>query len=216
MSNETSSRKPPRADFAHNWHGYIPIVHIDVKLPSEHTLCNKRYKGEYQIYFYHAKRKQPIVQSIFIEVHPRDRPHLHFQKAINEWQAIHDLSLAECQNHRRNTTKKRQKLIQKMSNSTSDFTNNDKRLIRRQVEGIGSLLPNQGKEKNIIMYESAEEQKLYQDLLRKARERVANPRFELKNDHIKNGIDYSINIQHIKIGIFRHVYHIFETKLLIR
>ena len=94
--NSTQIPKPPRGDFAHNWNGYIPVVHIDIKIPSEHTICGKHYLGEYQIYFYHAKRRQPIVQSILMEIHPKDRKHKHFQKAINKWQDVADQRKIKC------------------------------------------------------------------------------------------------------------------------
>lgn len=97
IMNETKLR-PPSGDFPHNWNGYIQATHIDIKIPSEHTICGKRYDGEYQIYFYHPLRRQPIVQSILIEVHPQNRSHLHFQKAIDEWQRLSDSRYFHCLN----------------------------------------------------------------------------------------------------------------------
>lgn len=83
-------KRPPHSDFAHNWNGYIPVVHIDIKIPSEHTICGKRYEGEYQIFFYHEKRREPIVQSVLIDIHANERPHLHFQRLLDAFQEITD------------------------------------------------------------------------------------------------------------------------------
>ena len=91
-------KKPPHSDFAHNWNGYIPVIHIDIKIPSEHTICGKRYEGEYQIFYYHAKRREPIVQSILIDTHAKERPHLHFQRLLDIFQAIADERRAFCFN----------------------------------------------------------------------------------------------------------------------
>lgn len=88
--------RPPHSDFAHNWNGYIPVVHIDIKIPSEHTICGKRFEGEYQVFYYHPKRREPIVQSIFISIHPNERPHLHFQRLLNHFQDLADTTADIC------------------------------------------------------------------------------------------------------------------------
>jgi len=91
-------KRPPHTDFAHNWNGYIPIVHIDIKIPSEHTICGKRYEGEYQMFFYHAKRREPIIQSVLIGIHTEERPHLHFQRLLDAFQSITNERRAFCLN----------------------------------------------------------------------------------------------------------------------
>ena len=53
--------RPPHEDYARNWNGSISVVHIDIDIPSEHTICGKKYAGEYQISFYHLNRKVPFV-----------------------------------------------------------------------------------------------------------------------------------------------------------
>ena len=148
---------PPHSDFPLNWNGYISAVHIDIKIPSEHTFCGKRYAGEYQIFFYHPKRKQPIVQSILIEIHPKDRPHLHFQKALNEWQAIFDWKHLECRDRRRR--------------------------LKRDDHVKGGV----GKDplsSNEQQYEDGYDDEAFQTILNKARDRVKNPVFDVEYQSI--------------------------------
>lgn len=180
-SNVTDNLKtPPLADFAHNWHGYIPVIHVDVKVPSEHTLCNKRYEGEYQIYYYHANRRQPIVQSIFIELHPSGREHLHFQKVINEWQAIHDLSLMECQERRRNVQEEKENIIRRMADSVGGSVHRKDSSSWDQAEDDSNKDTDQIGERNDFMDEPQGQHTIRQNMLRRARERVANPRFDFE------------------------------------
>ncbi len=91
-------------------------MHIDVKIPSEHTICGRRYAGEYQIYFYHAKRRLPIVQSVLIEIHPRDRRHKHFQKVLDEWQAISDNRRMSCLHKKRKAKEIEDRFVRRMHN----------------------------------------------------------------------------------------------------
>lgn len=155
--DEDNGLIPPHSDFPLNWNGYISAVHIDIKIPSEHTFCGKRYAGEYQIFFYHPKRKQPIVQSVLIEIHPKDRPHLHFQKVLNEWQAIFDWKHLECRDRRRR--------------------------LKRDDEGKvgidkGPLSSNEQE------YEDRYDDESFQRMLKKARDRVQNPVFDVEYESI--------------------------------
>ena len=82
--------------FAHHWNGFIEVNHIDVKIPSEHTVCGKEYAAELQIFMLHPIRRQTIVMSILMELDPSDKDNAHFQKAIREWQKVSDANHDKC------------------------------------------------------------------------------------------------------------------------
>lgn len=87
---------PPEGDFAHNWNGYAEVNHIDVKIPSEHTHCGKRFSAEYQIFMLHPKRRQTIVMSILLDIDPTEKDNTHFQLIIDEWQKTYDMNAVNC------------------------------------------------------------------------------------------------------------------------
>ena len=87
---------PPEGDFAHNWNGYAEVNHIDVKIPSEHTLCGKRFSAEYQIFMLHPQRRQTIVMAILLDIDPSGKDNNHFQLLIDEWQKIYDMNAEKC------------------------------------------------------------------------------------------------------------------------
>lgn len=87
---------PPEGDFAHNWNGYAEVNHIDVKIPSEHTLCGKKFPGEFQIFMLHPLRRQSIVMSIFLDIDNEGNDNNHFQRAIDEWQKVYDANAFNC------------------------------------------------------------------------------------------------------------------------
>jgi len=166
---------PPHADFPLNWNGYISAVHIDIKIPSEHTICGRRFAGEYQIYFYHPGRRQPIVQSILMEIHPKNRPHLHFQKALNEWQALFDLKQMECQNLQRNLTRMEARFARRMNNFLRSSVDSDE--FSPIEDGARNDFLD-GTVNDASKELDDEEERLFQMALRRAKDRVSNPRFE--------------------------------------
>lgn len=176
---------PPHADFPLNWNGYISAVHIDIKIPSEHTFCGKRYAGEYQIYFYHPKRKQPIVQSILIEIHPTGRKHKHFQKALNEWQALFELKQLECLNHKRNLKADEERFLRRVRNYLRASVDSDEfSLIEDEThDGMPKGFDRLGEDIQGYDDKKRDEDDL-QATLSKARHRIANPRFEEEYDGI--------------------------------
>ena len=109
---ETDSFKntpqPPHSDFAHYWNWHLQSNHVDVKIPSEHTICGERYVGELTIWHLHPDPdhfqrpgQDVIVISVLIDIHPQGRPNLHFQKAINKWKEVFEENDQACQNRRR-------------------------------------------------------------------------------------------------------------------
>jgi hypothetical protein len=87
---------PPEADFALNWNGFMAVNNIDVKIPSEHTICGKRYPAEYSIFMLHSLKRQTIVMSILMDFDPEDKDNDHFQVAIDQWQAVFDATASKC------------------------------------------------------------------------------------------------------------------------
>ena len=62
-SPEVKEPDPPNSDFPHNWRGRTDVLHIDIKIPSEHYLNMKRYDAEYQIFHYNRYRKRIVVST---------------------------------------------------------------------------------------------------------------------------------------------------------
>lgn len=73
----------------------------DIKIPSEHTICGKRFPAEYSIYMTHPLRRQTIVMSILLSIHEDDKRNEHLQEAIDEWQKLYDTNDDKCNNKSR-------------------------------------------------------------------------------------------------------------------
>lgn len=86
-----------QADYAHHWNGYIEVNHVDVKIPSEHTICGKRFPAEISIWSLHPGRRQFIVTGILVDFHETDESNGHLQRAIDEWQQVYDNNRGRCQ-----------------------------------------------------------------------------------------------------------------------
>ena len=87
--NGTCERKnpiPPRADFAHGG-GYKvkfgDLLHIDIKVKSEHRLCGKQYDAEMQLHYSYYGRH---ASSLLIEVKDGQQND-HFQELLDFFQA---------------------------------------------------------------------------------------------------------------------------------
>ncbi len=126
------------------------------------------------MYFYHPKRRQPIVESVLIEIHPRDRPHLHFQKALNEWQAIFDLKQLECQNYERKLKREEEKFLRRIENYLGASVDSDKFTLIQE----GDLRNYQSIPKDGAPVERDDEDDAFQRMVQSARKRVAHPKFE--------------------------------------
>ena len=101
----------------------MDVSHADFKIPSEHTICGKRYVGEFSIYFIHPIRKQRLVLSIMIDLYPSDSEKMnrHFQKLINKWQEVFDENHLNCVNNRNKGRKHVRRMEKKeaLTNATS-------------------------------------------------------------------------------------------------
>ena len=95
----------PNADIPKGWGGQLPVLHIDFKVPSEHTMNGKRFAAEYQIHLLQnlpAKRGAPVV-SVLLDLHPEDKANNALQIVLDEFQAIWDKDKKKCKKQRRRT-----------------------------------------------------------------------------------------------------------------
>ena len=92
----------PSADIPKGWGIHLPVVHIDIKVPSEHTMNGKRYAAEYQVFLIQNKDSQrgaPAV-SVLFDLHPDDRRNQALQDALDRFQNVWDGDYDECNQRR--------------------------------------------------------------------------------------------------------------------
>ena len=87
---------PPKADIPKGWGHHIDVVHLDIKIPSEHLLEGKQYAAEYQLYHMQMGGRGVPTIAIMIDIHPHNEENIHFQKAIDAWQGVFDQHAREC------------------------------------------------------------------------------------------------------------------------
>ena len=96
--------KGASADMPKQWGYQLPVLHVDVKIPSEHTMEGKRYAAEYQIFMIlnrtDKKRGAPAV-SVLFDIHPEEEDNHRIQQMIDEFQKVYDADMAECEGFRR-------------------------------------------------------------------------------------------------------------------
>ena len=92
----------PQADFPWHWNYYMDVLHIDLKIKSEHTLCGKQYPAELQYQFVEGTlRKEAITIAVMVDFHPEDEINWHFQHAINAWWKVFVDDLTLCLDNQR-------------------------------------------------------------------------------------------------------------------
>ena len=93
----------PSADMPKGWGHQLPVTHVDIKMPSEHTLEGKRYAAEYQIWIIQNSdrlRGAPAI-SILFDFHPEDKPNEKIQELLDVFQIEWDKDMADCEDRRR-------------------------------------------------------------------------------------------------------------------
>lgn len=76
---------PPLADFPHNWPGLVDLLHIDFKVPSEHTINGTRFDGEMQLMYIHPRRLR--VPSVAVPMKAtKDGYNPELQRALDEFE----------------------------------------------------------------------------------------------------------------------------------
>ena len=81
---------PPSSDFSGVGYKSLDMSNIDIKFPSEHTLCGRVYDGEMQYYFYHPVRKVLIAIAWLLEAQEGNATNNHMQLLIDQFQQIYD------------------------------------------------------------------------------------------------------------------------------
>jgi hypothetical protein len=92
----------PSADIPKGWGIHLPVVHIDIKIPSEHTMNGKRYAAEYQIFLIQNRERQrgaPAV-SVLFDIHPDGRRNQALQDVLDRFQNVWDRDNEECNERR--------------------------------------------------------------------------------------------------------------------
>lgn len=87
---------PPHVDFAGVGAKDLDLLNIDIKLPSEHTVCGRRFDGEMQYYFFHPVKQSLVVVSWLLDASVGNPTNEHMQLLINEFQASYDGNEEAC------------------------------------------------------------------------------------------------------------------------
>ena len=91
---------PPHADFPEGWGNTADVMHIDIKVPSEHLIRGERFDGEMQIFHLHPGRRRMPVQSVVIRA-TADGYNYYFQAALDAFADQYRENQAKCGKNRR-------------------------------------------------------------------------------------------------------------------
>jgi carbonic anhydrase len=86
---------PPFADFPNGWKGTGDVIHIDFKIPSEHTIGGESFDAEMQIYHIYPTRHRVAAYSAPIRAQT-DGYNYYLQEAINAFQKVYGENQAHC------------------------------------------------------------------------------------------------------------------------
>lgn len=87
---------PPRADFAKTGSNLYDLLHLDLKVKSEHRLCGKQYDAEMQLYY--LMDEWGTLEAIALLVEVEDgHDNEHFQKLLDFFQDKFDDNKSSCQ-----------------------------------------------------------------------------------------------------------------------
>jgi carbonic anhydrase len=91
---------PPQNDYPNGWTGPADAMHIDIKIPSEHTINGERFDAEMQAFYLHVLRKRMPTQSVMIRAIDGGFNY-YFQEAIDAFDAVYRQNQARCAIHQR-------------------------------------------------------------------------------------------------------------------
>jgi carbonic anhydrase len=86
---------PPHADFPHGWGGFADILHIDIKVKSEHKLLNEQFDAEMQINHLHPGRRRIAAISVLIRATSTGYNY-YFDEAIKAFRVEYNRNIAKC------------------------------------------------------------------------------------------------------------------------
>lgn len=87
---------PPHTDFSGIGYRSLDMLNIDIKFPSEHTLCGRIYNGEMQYFFFHPVRRVLIGIAWLFDAQEFNATNDHMQLLIDEFQHIYDANEDAC------------------------------------------------------------------------------------------------------------------------
>ncbi|KAL3766476.1 hypothetical protein ACHAWO_004651 [Cyclotella atomus] len=87
---------PPQTDFSGIGYRSLDMLNIDIKFPSEHTLCGRIYNGEMQYFFFHPVRRVLIGIAWLFDAQEFNATNDHMQLLIDEFQHIYDANEDAC------------------------------------------------------------------------------------------------------------------------
>ncbi|KAL3761973.1 hypothetical protein ACHAW5_006679 [Stephanodiscus triporus] len=89
--------EPPGADFANTQQKALDLLNIDIKFPSEHTVCGRKYDGEMQYYYFHPVRRTLLVVAWLLEATIDGSPaNGHLQLLIDQFRDVYDANESAC------------------------------------------------------------------------------------------------------------------------
>jgi carbonic anhydrase len=86
---------PPNGDFPNGWGGYSDLMHLDVKVPSEHWIDGTRYDAEMQVNHLHSGNKRFSSLAVMIKAIPNGYNY-YFQELLRNFQVVYDRNMATC------------------------------------------------------------------------------------------------------------------------
>eukprot|EP00978_Attheya_sp_CCMP212_P008088 scaffold18835_cov52-Attheya_sp.AAC.1 len=87
---------PPMVDFPKYSSGFSDLLHIDIKIPSEHTIEGKRYAAEYQMFHLHYRREMSGSIGIMIDFNETSPHNEALALAIDRFWVTFNRNAAEC------------------------------------------------------------------------------------------------------------------------
>jgi hypothetical protein len=98
--------EPPTADFAAVQTKALDLLNVDIKFPSEHTVCGRRYDGEMQYYYFHPVRRSLVAVAWLLEAVDDDDDdddvvensthNAHMQLLIDEFRKVYEANEGAC------------------------------------------------------------------------------------------------------------------------
>jgi carbonic anhydrase len=127
---------PPHADFPNGFSGFSDVMHIDIKVPSEHMINGVQYDAEMQIFHYHPARKRFPVQSVLIRAIDDDKTigvnntsfNAYFQALVNQFQYVYNINAFRCGIIRNNKRRRRLSSFENRAIFSSRFDNSGRKL----------------------------------------------------------------------------------------
>ena len=119
---ECGEPAPPHADFPNNWGGYADLIHVDFKVPSEHTINGERFDAEMQVFHLHPSRRRTPTVSVVIRA-SRNAYNPIFQSILDQFQVVFNDHGAACLSQLRR--ERRRTTVQKVHLMTTAISEDD-------------------------------------------------------------------------------------------